>query len=256
MLSTAFPPGSPRWIDLGTPDLKATVDFYTQLFGWTAQQLGPEAGDYGFFHLDGRMAAAYGPLGEGASSAWTVYFGTADADATAKAVEQGGGSVRLGPLDVMEEGRMAQFTDPTGAEFAIWQPRNTQGLEVVNQAGSLGWVELHTSDAAAARAFYSSVFDWNASDMPMGAFTYTVLSTGGEDESFGGLMPTMPEGPQQSHWLPYFEVADCDATVVKAQELGGTVLHGPDTLADVGRMALLSDRHGAKFSVITSVAPS
>src|SRR5689334_5470646 len=134
MLTTRYVPGAPNWIDLGTPDTEATAAFYGPLFGWSLQSAGPQAGGYGFFQLDGRTVAAVGPLTEeGAAPAWTSYFHTADADATAKAVEQAGGTVRIAPDDVFDKGRMAGFTDPGGAEFAVWQPGTTKGLDLVTE---------------------------------------------------------------------------------------------------------------------------
>ncbi len=96
MLTTDYAPGAPNWLDLGCPDTAAATTFYRAVFGWDFQSAGPKAGGYGFWQKDGKTVAALGPLTEeGASSAWTVYFHTPDADATAKAVEQGGGTVRV-----------------------------------------------------------------------------------------------------------------------------------------------------------------
>lgn len=196
MLTTQYVDGAPNWIDLAAADPGAAVSFCTGLFDWVAQPLGPEAGGYGFFRLGGRTVAAYGPLSEeGMRSSWTLYFRTADADATAKAVEQGGGRVRFAPFDVFANGRMAGFTEPGGAEFAVWQPRDTEGLEVVAEPGGLGWAELYAPDAAAAGAFCNGVFGWQAQDMLLGTTRYTVLSTsdGGREASLGGVAPTPAE---------------------------------------------------------------
>ncbi|MEY9968650.1 putative enzyme related to lactoylglutathione lyase [Streptacidiphilus sp. MAP12-16] len=255
MLSTSFVPGSPTWIDIAIPETAATSAFYGELFGWESVSAGPDAGGYGFFNLQGDMAGGFGPqMEEGASSAWMVYFGTTDADATTKSAEQAGGTVRSAVFDVMTSGRMAQLTDPTGGEFALWQPIEHTGLKAVNVPGSLAWVELHTGDVAAARAFYTSILGWTATDQDMGEFTYTVLSTGGEEDSFGGLMPAMDGEPP--HWQPYFEVADCDATVAKLLRLGGKVTHPAQSAPGIGRMAAATDPNGAPFSVITSEVPS
>src|SRR5919199_2079980 len=116
---------------IGAPDTDAAAAFYNGVFGWDFQSAGPNAGGYGFLQKSGRTVAGLGPLSEeGARPAWTVYFQTPDADATAKAVEQGGGTVRVAPFDVMEAGRMAALTDPQGAQFSIWQPAAIKGLEV------------------------------------------------------------------------------------------------------------------------------
>ena len=101
---------------------------------------------------------------QGASSTWTTYFHTIDADATAKAVEQAGGTVRFAPFDVFTQGRMAGFTDPAGAQFAVWQPGDTKGLDAVTIPNTLCSTELHTTDAVAAKAFYQTVFGWDTDD--------------------------------------------------------------------------------------------
>ncbi|GHD99353.1 VOC family protein [Streptomyces alanosinicus] len=259
MLTSTQVPGGLNWLDLGTPDVDAAVAFYSGVFGWEFASAGPEAGGYGFLRQDGRMVAAVGPLTEeGASSAWTVYFRSVDADATAKAVEQAGGSVRVPPTDVLTSGRTAGFTDPTGAEFAVWQPRDTDGLELVNDPGSVSWIELYTTDAAAAKDFYGSVLSWETRDKPMGeGVVYTVAAPagGGEQTMHGGIMQLAQENldaGSTSEWHPYFEVTDCDATLARAAELGATVIIPAMDGEGVGRFAMLLDPFGAPFAIITS----
>ncbi|MFD0418767.1 VOC family protein [Streptomyces sp. NPDC127108] len=259
MLSTDFVPGAPNWLDLGVPDTDAAVSFYSAVFGWQFQSAGPEGGGYGFFVQDDKTVAGLGPLTEeGASSAWTLYFHTADADATAKAVEQAGGRVRVPPGDVFSFGRMGQFSDPAGADFAVWQPGDTKGVDLVNTPNSLTWAELYTTDAAAAKDFYRAVFSWQLTDMEMGPdMTYTVLTPAGgtEENSHGGLMQLHQDnldagsGPE---WHPYFEVADCDAVYAKALATGGTTLIPPMDAPGIGRMAMLTDPAGAPFAIIKS----
>ncbi len=259
MLTTNYVPGAPVWIDLGSPDIEAAAAFYGALFGWEFQSAGPDAGGYGMFTLDGKTVAAIGPLTEvGASSAWTLYFHTVDADATAKAVEQAGGTVRFAPDDVFTAGRMAGFDDPAGAQFAVWQPFETIGLDAVTVPNTLCWTELLTTDPNAAKTFYRSVFKWDTEDMPMDGFTYTVTypSGGDQETSQSGIMEISDEmlsSGMKPRWQPYFEVVDCDAVVAAASEHGGTVSMSPMDVEGVGRMAALSDPFGAPFSVITSV---
>ncbi|MGW4473237.1 VOC family protein [Nonomuraea sp. NPDC004354] len=252
MLTTQFLPGAPDWIDLGVPDVEAAAAFYRGVFGWAFQSAGPDAGGYGFFQQDGRTVAALGPLmEEGATAAWTTYFATPDADATAKLVVQHGGRVRAEPFDVFTAGRMAHFTDPAGARFAVWQGGDTKGLDLVTEQGSLAWAELHVSDPAAVQPFYQAVFGWRVETVPMGPMDYIVISTAeGDDASFGGLAP-LGEG-DAPHWLPYFEVADCDATLARAQELGATVVMPAESVEGVGRFAAVDDPFGARCAIITS----
>ncbi|MFJ9691930.1 VOC family protein [Kitasatospora sp. NPDC101183] len=252
MITTDFPVGSPCWIDLGTPDIPATAAFYGAVLGWTFQEV-PETGGYGFLLLDGKRVGALGHLDSGARSAWTTYFLTADADATAKAAEQAGGAVRVPPMDVMQEGRFAALTDPQGAEFAIWQAGSTKGLDAVSVDDALCWAELHTTDLDAGFGFYQRLFSWRVENFePSPGMSYRVISAsqGDQDEtSFGGIAPTMAPG-QPAAWTPYFAASDVDGTVAKATAAGGSVLMGPEDVTNVGRIAWLADPNGAPFALI------
>ncbi|MFB7464052.1 VOC family protein [Streptomyces sp. NPDC056224] len=258
MLGTGFRTGSPNWLDLGSPDTDAAARFYGAVFGWSFVSAGPEAGGYGFFQLDGKTVAALGPLtDEGAASAWMVHFMSPDIQATAQAVKDGGGRVRMEPMDVMGEGWLAQFTDPQGAEFASWQPGRTAGLELTSAENSLVWVELHVPDPVAALSFYSGPFGWRHEEMETPGMTYRVLSlTEGDKQqtSFGGIAP-QGEGAgggsaMVPRWVPYFHVSDVDATVSAVEGNGGAVLMPAADVPDVGRIAWASDPAGAVFALL------
>ncbi|GAA0433427.1 hydroxylase [Acrocarpospora corrugata] len=253
MLTTDFFPGAPNWLDLGSPDTEASADFYGSVFGWTFQSAGPEAGGYGFLQQSGKTVAALGPITEaGASPAWTIYFHAPDVDAAAKTVTEHGGTVRVEPGDVFDAGRMAAFTDPGGAQFAVWQPGTTRGLDVVTEPGSLGWTELYVPDPSAVRDFYTDLLGWNIKEVPFGdGMTYVLASTAqGEQPDVAGIMPLQPG--DSPHWLPYFEVPDTDATLIRVDAGGGTVLLPAMDVDGIGRFAVCADPHGARFAVITS----
>lgn len=260
MLTTRFVDGAPNWLDLGTPDLDGATAFYTALFGWGYEAGGPETGGYGMFTLDGKSVGGVMTVPEEQSKAsWSVYFRSADVDATARLVEKSGGSAPFAPMDVLEFGRMGGFTDRGGAYFGIWQPKQLAGLGVAGDTGSLCWAELYTPDVPAAAAFYAAVLGWESSQVPYpdGGGSYTVVRTsgGGEESSFGGLVPldAVPVravvGP---HWLPYIEVEDCDATVAEVERLGGKLTLAPLEMEGVGRFANVTDPCGAPFAVIRS----
>lgn len=260
MITTDYAVGSPCWLDLGVPDAAAAKTFYSGVFGWTFQPYAAEGDDHGFFQSDGKTVAALGPLDAGARPAWMIYFSTPDADAAAAKVRETGGTVRLDPFDVDGHGRMAQFSDPQGGQFAAWQPGKTPGLELVDAPGSLMWVELYTTDASTAKSFYEGLFGWDFSDMPLPggeAGTYTIIgpSGAGEERMHGGLMELPAEELAQSgghpYWHPVFHTTDCDATVAKVRELGGSVAMGPEDAEGVGRLAVCLDPFGADFVVLT-----
>lgn len=258
MLTTSYVPGAPNWVDLTVADVEAATAFYRDLFGWEFRSAGPEAGGYGFFHLDGKIVAAVGPImDEAAGPAWTLYFHTADADATAAAAQRAGGTVRSEPYDVFTAGRTAELADPTGARFAIWQPGETVGLDLVTVPNTLCWAELYTTDEVAAKDFYRSVFAWDLTDVPMPGVAYTLVapSGGGQQAAHGGIMRLAEENVAAgttSAWHPYFEVTDCDATFATATGRGATEMMPPTDAEGIGRFAMLTDPFGAFFAVITS----
>ncbi|MEV6594438.1 VOC family protein [Streptomyces acidicola] len=258
MLTTRYVTGAPNWLDLGTPDLDGASAFYGGLFGWQFRPGPPGTGGYGFFQLDGKtVAGGMRTTPEQGPPSWTVYFRTPDADATAKAVEQAHGRVLAQPMDVLDQGRMAILSDRAGVPFGVWQPAATKGLDVVRDPGSLCWVELYTPDLPAAAGFYNAVLGWETSAVAFPGGMYTTVHPAGTemDAMFGGIVPLedAPARTEAAAWLPYFEVPDTDATVARAQELGGTVRLPATDLQGVGRIAEFADPYGARFAVIRSV---
>jgi uncharacterized protein len=250
-----YAPGTPSWVDLSSPDVEASAAFYRELLGWAATEPGPveETGGYRIFEKDGKsVGGLMGHMQEGQPTAWMTYISVADADETARKVEAAGGSVIVAPMDVTEIGRMAVFADPTGAAFGVWQPRTFKGADLVNEPGSLCWNEVLTRDADTGKAFYPAVFGWTAGrpSFENAPSNYTVWELDGKP--VGGMMQMSDEwfGPEiPPHWGVVFAVADCDATIAKARELGATVTNEPMDMP-IGRFAGLIDPQGASFTVM------
>ncbi|MER5718303.1 VOC family protein [Streptomyces sp. NPDC002132] len=260
MLTTRFVNGAPNWVDVGTSDIGRASAFYGALFGWRFRSAGPDAGGYGFFQLDGRTAAGgMQTTPEQGPPSWTVYFQSADAEDTCKAVEQARGRVLFPPMDVMSQGTMAVLADSAGAPFGVWQPGQVKGVDIAGDPGSLRWVELHTPDEAAAAAFYAAALGLETSAVPFPGGTYTCLNPAGagKEAMFGGIVPP-DDDPEETgaasgaYWLPYFEVDDVDTAVARAVELGGSVRRAAFDLPGVGRIASLADPDGARFAVMRS----
>ncbi|MEV5972236.1 VOC family protein [Streptomyces sp. NPDC051921] len=261
MITTDFVHGSPCWLDLGAPDVRAAAAFYGSVFGWEYEPMGDgEEAEGGMFRKDGKVVAGLGKLTEkGARSAWMIYYTVPDAEATTRAVERAGGTVRVAPRDFDESGRMAQYSDPLGGQFAVWQPGSIKGADLVDETGSLSWTELYTPDAAGAKQFYGDVFGWWFSDMelPGGGGTYSLITPAGlpEERMHGGLMEmaaedlTLTKG--RPSWHPVFNVDDCDAAVARVTENGGSVQMGPEDAEGVGRLAVCLDPSDADFVVLT-----
>ncbi|GAB2852287.1 VOC family protein [Streptomyces deserti] len=238
--------GGPCWAELQTSDLEAAKRFYTRLFGWRPEPgAGPEASGYTIARLGDAAVAGLTPLDqEERPVAWNVSFAVTDADAAAQKVTAAGGTVLTAPVDVFDMGRFVVAVDPTGAVFQLWQARAFPGAGLFSAPGSLGWVELLTRAPEEAVAFYTSVFGWSAT----ASERYTRWGVDGAD--FGGMVTMGDKFPHDvpAHWLPYFAVADVDATTAVVQR-HGTVLMVPTSVPGGPRLAVLRDPQGAMFGV-------
>lgn len=248
---TRYDNGVPSWIDVMTTDFEGGKAFYGKLFGWEFEDQGEETGHYHLCKLRGKDVAGLGQQNAdmqamGVPVAWTTYFATDDVDATAKKVVAAGGSIMVEPMDVMDSGRMVVVADRTGGVFGIWQARNHIGAELVNEPGTLCWNQLNTRDPKTAISFYAEVFGFTIG----GQEGYREFVLPG-DRHVAGCMPMGDQFPAEvpAHWLTYFAVADTEATVAQAQELGASVMAPPMDI-DVGRMSILVDPAGAALGVI------
>jgi predicted enzyme related to lactoylglutathione lyase len=112
--------------------------------------------------------------------------------------------------------------------------------------GTPSWVDLATSDAESARAFYTALFGWEDEKQGEGPGCYTMLRKDGRDVA--ALFPAGPEnGPP--HWNTYVTVADLDTAVEKAEPAGGGVIMPPSDVMGMGRMAVVSDPAGAVLAL-------
>ena len=85
--------------------------------------------------------------------------------------------------------------------------------EVTSHApGSFCWIELNTSDPAAAKKFYSGLFSWEAEDTPAGPdMVYTMLRIRGlEVGAMCGLQPEQKAHGVPPHWMSYVAVQSAD----------------------------------------------
>ena len=246
----AYAPGTPCWIDLGANDIDKAAVFYGGLFGWDVGASIPEAGGYRIASLRDRAVAGLGPQMNAGPPSWATYVCSTDTAATLDKVRAAGGTVVMDTMEVMGQGVMGVFLDDQGAACSVWQPLEHKGSGLANEHGSFIWNELSARDAEAAMAFYPAVFDWQADVKDSPEMPYTEWLSGGK--SIAGMMPMspgMPDGMPAS-WSVYFAVDDCDASVARVGELGGSTVFEPMDIS-IGRFALVKDDQNAVFGVMT-----
>jgi uncharacterized protein len=242
---SAWSAGTPCWVDYGATDIDAAKAFYAELLGWTYSGGAPEYGGYLTCEARGRSAAGMVPQENAAAPpAWTTYFATDDADASADRITGAGGTVVAPPMDVGPLGRMAIALDPQGNSFGVWQSAEHTGVTIYNEPGALVWNEAALDDLEAARSFYGAVFGFRFEEVVcMGGYT-TFATDGG---SLGGLAPHQPGSPKG--WTTCFSVSSADGAVVAVEQGGGKVTMAPQD-TPYGRFAVVEDPWGAPFELM------
>jgi predicted enzyme related to lactoylglutathione lyase len=249
------PIGSPCWTDLWTSDVEGSRSFYSDLFGWEAQEPSPEFGGYFMFTRNGvPVAGGMGDMGEMlADNTWKIYLATDDITKTLHAAEAEGAQVIAPGAAVADLGTQAVIIDPVGAQLGVWQPGTFPGFAVLGEHGTPSWFELLTRDHATAVSFYRSVFRWDTNTVgDSDEFKYTSMRDPDGEGELAGIMDAkafLPNGVP-AHWSVYWEVDDVDATVAKVKALGGSVVtEAADT--PYGRLAVVTDPAGAQFKLRT-----
>lgn len=167
------PSGTFCWMDIYLPDQDKGKAFYGGLFGWdwTDVPMGDSGMLYTVFNLNGKSVGALGPempgmLPEGVPPHWFSYLATDDLDSTAELAGSLGATFVMGPADV-GNGRVALMQDPSGASVFLWQALDFGGAEVIRSPGAFAWNELYTRDLETTQGFYSDLFGWEWSSMPI-----------------------------------------------------------------------------------------
>lgn len=112
------------WAELNARGLPKAVDFYREVFGWTATTtpIGEGQPDYTQFHVDDEAIAGamemQPEIPDAVPSYWMIYFNVADLDGSYRRALDAGASEMVPPTR-MPGGRFAIVNDPQGAMFGL-----------------------------------------------------------------------------------------------------------------------------------------
>ena len=115
-----------RWNELSTSDPDGALDFYKRQFGWGQEgdmDMG-EMGKYRFIQANGvTIGAVMRKPPQLPVSVWTYYIGVDDIDRAVAAINQGGGQILNGPMEIPGGEFALNGMDPQGAAFGLVGPR-------------------------------------------------------------------------------------------------------------------------------------
>jgi uncharacterized protein len=152
---------------------------------------------------------------------------------------------------VPDVGRMQMVKDPQGAPFYVIEPAPRDAApENDPEIGEASWLELMTTDWAAASKFYQDLFNWQPTDaMDMGEMgKYQMFNRG--SRMLGGMMNKPKEMAQMPpNWAIYFRVPDINAAAERVKANGGRVINGPMEVPGGDWILNAVDPQGAHFSL-------
>jgi predicted enzyme related to lactoylglutathione lyase len=248
---TKYTPGTFSWTDLATTDQDGAKKFYSELFGWEAddQPVGDDV-VYSMMKLGGKDVAAISPQPQqqreaGAPPAWNAYVTVESADEALEKAKHLGANVHADAFDVFDVGRMGVVQDPQGAFFIVWEAKSHIGAALVNAPGALVWNELATPDLDGSGRFYSELFGWQLEPIEGMEMPYLMVKNS-EGWNNGGIRPAMENEPP--YWLVYFGVDSAESALSKVSDLGGSKLVGPQDIG-MGKIGVAQDPQGAVFAL-------
>ena len=162
---------------------------------------------------------------------WNTYIRVESVEAASERAVEDGGTVLVGPFDVLPAGRIAVIADPTQAVFAVWEAVDREGAQLINEPGTWQMSSLHTHDPDAAAAFYGALFGWETE--PFGDATLFRLPgyVGGRSRQPVPQDVVAVMAPRElsipPHWNVNLQVSDADLTAEAVTAQGGKVLGGP-----------------------------
>jgi predicted enzyme related to lactoylglutathione lyase len=114
------------------------------------------------------------------------------------------------------------------------------------------WLELASTDIPASGKFYGDLFGWPiVRDEQM---DYTMTAFEGEQVGIGfSPVGDDPASEAEGSVLVYVDVADVDATIARAKELGAPILLDKTEIPTVGWMAIFGDPGGNRIGVMQSM---
>jgi predicted enzyme related to lactoylglutathione lyase len=234
------------WYEHMSPDAERAQAFYNALFGWHTQPVPMGDAMYPMVKNGGNGIGGYRQAGPKAPTHWICFISVPDVDASFDAVKAQGLRTMQQPTDY-GPGRIAAAQDPTGAAFAMWHGFEGDRADAPAGTGDWHWTELWTPDPSTALAFYEDLVDYGIDTMELPFGDYHLLTIEGLPRA-GVMKAAPPHG--QALWLPYVAVDDCDATLARAEQLGGKVFTPARDVYGVGRFAVLVDAVGAAIGVI------
>ncbi|KXF82383.1 VOC family protein [Enterovibrio coralii] len=113
--------GKINYVEFPATDLLATKSFFSQAFGWTFTDYGPDYTAFSDAGLDGGFFRSEKHADTDVGSALVVFY-SERLEQTETNIRQTGGEI-VKPIFTFPGGRRFHFREPSGNEFAVWSDK-------------------------------------------------------------------------------------------------------------------------------------
>ncbi len=232
-------PGRIVWHDLLTSDLRVAGDFYEKLFGWQIDYMEYSA----IARNNGKRVAGILELpkkDDNLRAMWIPSVSVLNVDRTLGLVEDNGGKVLRGPIDMDKRGRAALVRDFQGSDFVLLTAKGGDPIQTEAKVGDWLWDEIWTDNPVKTKDYYIAVLGYDS--VVPAKDDYSVFM---KDEQWIAGIRHLPQDTEELIWIPVVRVSDPESVAMQVESLGGNVVITPDQAPSEGSTALISDPTGA-----------
>lgn len=113
------------WGELGTPNLNEAKKFYHKVFGWEFREVKMDNVNHTVASCDEIDIAGMWQIPSDMKSElrphWMSYILVEDIEVSLKLALDNGAKLIKGIIEIVDRGKYAVITDPTGAHLALWE---------------------------------------------------------------------------------------------------------------------------------------
>ncbi|MBT8127030.1 MAG: VOC family protein [Gammaproteobacteria bacterium] len=110
-----------NYVEFPSKNLQATKDFFSQVFGWSFEDFGPEYSAFSNQGIDGGFFKSELSSSTKNGAALIVFY-SQQLEATQTKIKAANGIITK-PIFSFPGGRRFHFTEPGGNEFAVWSDK-------------------------------------------------------------------------------------------------------------------------------------
>jgi len=110
-----------NYVEFPAKDIQATKNFFSQVFGWSFQDFGPEYSAFSNQGVDGGFFKSELSSSTNNGAALIVFY-SQDLEVTQDKIEKAKGVI-VKAIFSFPGGRRFHFTEPSGNEFAVWSDK-------------------------------------------------------------------------------------------------------------------------------------